>query len=77
MVAAKSADTGDIVIFQLLGSYDVPLGDVVSRPDFRSVGGETYRKVTQKEDMDVYVHNIVWSMEAAKKQCLLKSMKRT
>jgi len=55
----------------------VPLGDVVSRPDFRSVDGETYRKVTQKEDMDVYVHNIVWSMEAAKKRCFLKSMKRT
>ncbi len=69
MVAAKSDDTGEIVIFELLGSYDVPLGDVVSRPDFRSVGGETYRNVTQKEDMDVYVHNIVWSMEAAKKRC--------
>jgi hypothetical protein len=33
--------------------------------------GETYRNITQSEDMDVYVQNVVWSMDAAKKQCFL------
>ena len=72
MVAAKSADSDDIVIFELLGEYEVQLGDVISHPDFTSMGGETYRNVTQQQDMSVYVQNVVWTIEAAKKQCFLK-----
>jgi len=71
MVAAKSSDNG-IVIFELLGESEVQIGDVVSHPDFTSMGRETYRNIAQQQDVSVFVQNIVWSIEAAKKQCFLK-----
>ena len=70
MVAAKS-ENGEYVIFELLGSYSPEIGDVVSHGDFHSMGGAKYHNVTQSEDMDVYVQNVVGSAEAAKKQCFL------
>lgn len=71
MVAARSEDVG-FVIFELLGSYSPEIGDVVSHRDFTSMGSEKYRNVTQCEDMDVYVQNIVGTLEAATKQCFLR-----
>ena len=46
-------------------------GDVVSHADFHSMGRETYRNKTQGTDLDVFVQNIVGSIDAAKKQCFL------
>lgn len=70
MVAAKTED-GEYSIFELLGGYDIEVGDVVSRQDFHSMGGETYRNVTKSEDMDVYVQNVVGNIEQARRQVFL------
>lgn len=70
MVAAKTED-GEYSIFELLGGYDVEVGDVVSSRDFYSMGGETYRNVTKNEDMSVYVQNVVGGIEQARRQVFL------
>lgn len=70
MVAAQTED-GQYSIFELLGSYDIDVGDVVSSSDFNSMGGETYRNITKREDMDVYVQNLVGSIEQARRQVFL------
>ena len=71
MIAAKSIE-GDFVILEILDGTEVAAGDVLSHPDFRSMGHETYRNVTQKADHSVYVQNIVWTLENARKQCFLR-----
>jgi hypothetical protein len=70
MVAAKTED-GEYSIFELLGGYDIEVGDVVSSQDFHSMGGGTYRNVTKNEDMDVYVQNVVGNIEQARRQVFL------
>ena len=70
MVAAKTED-GEYSIFELLGGYDVEVGDVVSSSDFYSMGGETYRNLTKNESMDVYVQNVCGGLEQAKRQVFL------
>jgi len=65
-------DDGEFVIFELLDS-DAPLiGDVVSHPDFHSLGSEDYRNITQQVTISVCVQNVVGGLEQAKKQCFLK-----
>ena len=66
MVAAKNED-GAYSIFELLGPYEVEIGDVVSSVDFSSMGGETYHNITKNEDMDVYVQNLVGNIEQARR----------
>ncbi len=70
MIAARSAD-GEFVILEILASATPEKGDVVSHADFYSMGRETYRNKTQGTDLDVFVQNIVGSIDAAKKQCFL------
>lgn len=70
MVAAKTED-GEYSIFELLGSYEIAVGDVVSSSDFHSMGGEKYKNLTKNESMDVYVQNVVGNLEQAKRQCFL------
>lgn len=70
MVAAKTED-GVYSIFELLGGYEVEVGDVVCSRDFHSMGGETYRNVTKNEDMSVYVQKVVGGIEHARRQVLL------
>lgn len=70
MIAARSAD-GEFVILEILASAIPEKGDVVSHADFHSMGRETYRNLTQGTDLDVFVQNIVGSIDAAKKQCFL------
>jgi hypothetical protein len=53
---AVQADDGYLV-FELLGGYEVGLGDVI-QGDFRSHGGETFVNRTKGERMDVFVQAI-------------------
>jgi hypothetical protein len=45
---------GGYTIFELLGGYDVDVGDVIEG-DFRALGGETYANRTKGVRMDVFV----------------------
>ena len=68
MVAAETKD-GEYVIFQLLESYDLELGDQIRHNDFYSMGGEIYLNLTKDERMHVYVQNVCESLDQAGKQC--------
>ena len=70
MVAAKTED-GEFSIFELLCSYDVEVGDIISCADFTSMGSEVYRNVTKNESMSIYVQNICGGLEQAKRQVFL------
>lgn len=54
-VAVKT-DAG-ITVFELLGGYDVELGDMISG-NLEALGGETFFNETQQEEMEVYVQGI-------------------
>jgi len=58
MYAAEIDDTGEFVIFELLDSSEPEVGDVLSHPDFYSMGGETFKNLTQYCDIDVFVENV-------------------
>lgn len=62
-IAAFIEDEG-FTVFELLGGYSIEIGDIVSG-NLDSHGGETFRNLTQLEDMDVYVQAIHCSKSVA------------
>jgi hypothetical protein len=58
MYAAEIDGCGEYVIFELLDTTEPEIGDVLSHPDFYSMGGETFRNVTQQCDISVFVENV-------------------
>ena len=58
MHAAEIDGSGEYVIFELLDSSEPEIGDIVSHPDFYSMGGETFKNMTQQCEIDVYVQNV-------------------
>jgi len=58
MYAAEIDGNGEYVIFELLDSSEPEIGDVLSHPDFYSMGGETFRNVSQQCNIDVFVENV-------------------
>lgn len=58
MFAAEIEGHGEYVVFELLDSIDINQGDVISHRDFYSMGGETYKNLSQQCTMDVFVENV-------------------
>jgi len=58
MYAAQIHDDGAYVIFELLDTDALEIGDEISHSDFYSMGGETYRNITQQCSIEVYVQNV-------------------
>ena len=69
MYAAKIDGSGKFVIFELLDSSEPEVGDIVSHSDFYSMGGETYKNITQRCEIDVYVQNVC-GVNQVRDQCL-------
>lgn len=69
-IYAAQMENGEYVIFELLDSSGPDIGDKISHPDFYSMGGETFRNVTQKCSIDVYVQNVC-SASLVRQQCML------
>jgi len=70
MYAAEIESRGEFVIFELLDSSEPELGDVVSHPDFYSMGGEIFKNLSQQCSIDVYVQNICGA-SLVRQQCML------
>ena len=70
MCAAEIDDSGEFVIFELLDSMELEIGDLIEHPDFYSMGGETYRNITQCCEFDVAVENVC-GVHLVKSQCFL------
>src|SRR5438093_6038142 len=51
-------EDGEFVIFELLDSDEPEIGDVVSHPDFHSLGEEHYNNLTQGITISVLAQNI-------------------
>jgi len=58
MYAAEIEGHGEYVIFELLGSAEPEIGDILSHQDFYSMGGETFENVTQQCNICVFVENV-------------------
>ena len=58
MYAAEIDGSGEYVIFELLDSSEPEVGDVLTHRDFFSMGGETFRNLTQNCQIDVFVENV-------------------
>ena len=61
---------GEYVIFELLDSQEPEVGDIISHSDFFSMGGETYKNLTQNCYFDVAVENVC-SASLIRRQCFL------
>lgn len=57
MVGAR-LDNGDYVMIEILDTDQPEKGDVLSNPDFTSLGSETVRNMTQESKLDVFVQDI-------------------
>ncbi len=68
--AAEIDGQGEYVIFELLDSAEPEIGDVISHPDFYSMGGETFNNITQQCQMDVFVQNVCGA-NLVRQQCML------
>ena len=69
MYAANIENQGDYVIFELLDCDEPNIDDIVSHPDFYSMGEETFTNITQKYEIDVYIQNICGA-NLVRQQCL-------
>lgn len=69
MYAAGIEEQGDYVIFELLDYNEPCIGDIVSHPDFYSMGEETFTNITQECEINVYVQNICGA-NLVRQQCL-------
>ena len=58
MYAAEIDGSGEFVIFELLDSSEPESGDIISHADFYSMGGETFKNITQDCEIDVSVENV-------------------
>lgn len=56
MVTALT-ENGEYTSFEILGGYDVEIGDVISG-NLESLGGETFYNQTKKEKFEVFVEDI-------------------
>lgn len=68
MYAAEIDGRGEYVIFELLDSIELEIGDLISHPDFYSMGGETFMNLTQQCQIDVFFKMCVaqaWSSLSA------------
>jgi hypothetical protein len=70
MYAAEIDGQGEYVIFELLDSTELEIGDIVSHPDFYSMGGETFKNITQQCEIEVYVQNVCGD-NLVRQQCML------
>jgi len=70
MYAAEIDGGGEFVIFELLDTSEPEIGDVISHSDFYSMGGETYKNLTQGCVIDVFVENIC-GKNLIRQQCFL------
>jgi len=69
MYAGRIEGQGEYVIFELLDSDEPDIGDIVSHPDFYSMGEETFTNITQECKINVYVQNIC-AANLVQQQCL-------
>lgn len=70
MYAAEFEGGGEFVIFELLDSSEPEIGDVISHPDFYSMGGETFKNLTQGCEINVAVENVCGA-NLVRQQCFL------
>jgi hypothetical protein len=70
MVAIATPDNG-FTIIELLGSYEVDVGDAISWDNDTGLGSETYRNETRNEAMDVFVQNHAVAASLLRQQLLL------
>jgi hypothetical protein len=70
MYAAEIDGRGEFVIFELLDSCEPEKSDIISHPDFFSMGRETYENLTQGFKFEVAVENVCGANQV-KQQCFL------
>ena len=70
MYAAEIDGSGEYVIFELLDSSEPELEDTITHQDFYSMGGETFKNITQSCNIDVFVENVCGA-NLVKQQCFL------
>lgn len=70
MYAAEIDEDGEFVIFELLDSSEPELGDLITHPDFYSMGGETFTNITQECQIEVFVEDVCGA-SMVKQRCFL------
>lgn len=58
MIGARIDGYGDFIIFEIIEKCIIEKGDIVSHPDFRKMGRQTYSNITKKSSVNVYAQDI-------------------
>lgn len=70
MYAAEINGEGEYVIFELLDTSAPEIDDIVSHPDFYSLGCETYKNITQGCNIEVVVEDVCGA-SLVKQRCFI------
>jgi len=70
MYAAEIDGQGEFVVFELLDTSEPEVGDIISHHDFYSMGGETYKNITQGCEIEVSVEDVCGA-NLVKQKCFL------
>ena len=63
-LAAVLTENGEFTTFEILGAYDIDLGDIVAG-DMEELDHKSWRNVTKNEEIDVFVEDIYGTKENA------------
>ena len=70
MYAGEIEGEGEFVIFELLDSSEPEIGDILIHNDFYSMGGETFKNITQDCNIEVFIEDVCGA-SLIKKRCFL------
>jgi hypothetical protein len=56
-MVAVLTENGDFTIIEIIGSYEIDIGDELTWKNDTALGSEQYRNITKKQDIEVFVQN--------------------
>lgn len=71
-MVAVLTEEGHFTIIEIMGGYDIDIGDELTWENATGLGGEQYRNVTKDEMIEVFVQNHWVGKSELRKQLLLE-----
>jgi hypothetical protein len=71
-MVAVLTENGDFTIIQIIGSYEIDIGDELTWKNDTGLGSERYRNITKNQIIEVFVQNHWVNKSQLQQQLLLE-----
>jgi len=71
-MVAVLTENGDFTIIEIIGAYEIDIGDELTWKNDTALGSEQYRNITKKQDIEVFVQNHSVNKNQLRQQLFLK-----